>query len=123
MSGTSVDGIDAALVEIDERDAVTDCRLVAFLCVPWPADWRAAILDACRSDAPAQRITVLNFRLGAAFAEAAKAVADAAGVELDSVTAIASHGQTVWHQPMPIAVAGKMTTGTLQIGEPSVIAA
>ncbi len=81
-----------------------------------------AILDACRPDAPLQTITALNVRIGEEFAEAARIAAENAGVALSDVDCIASHGQTVWHQPTPFDIAGMAVTGTLQIGEPSVIA-
>ncbi|HLK59931.1 MAG TPA: anhydro-N-acetylmuramic acid kinase, partial [Chthonomonadaceae bacterium] len=54
---------------------------------------------------------------------AARAVAALAGIALETVDAIASHGQTVWHQPHPLMVGGGTATGTLQLGEPTVIAA
>src|SRR5260221_13829294 len=88
MSGTSVDGIDAALVEIE--GAAGDWRLVVreFLCVPWPSELRAAILDSCRPDAPIRFVTALNYLLGEEFAGAAFRVAESAGVELGGVAAI-----------------------------------
>lgn len=123
MSGTSVDGIDAALVEFSGSLPALRWALRAFVCVPWEPALRAAILDACRPDAPLQRVTALHYRLGEVFAAAAQEVARAAGVPLEQVDAIASHGQTVWHQPEPLEIGGAGAAGTLQIGEPSVIAA
>jgi anhydro-N-acetylmuramic acid kinase len=123
MSGTSADGIDAALVEITGGPRRLRWTLHAFVCVPWEASLRTAILDACRPDAPLQTITLLNYRLGEAFAQAAHAAAEAANWPLSEVDAIASHGQTIWHQPTPLEVAGAATTATFQIGEPAVIAA
>ncbi len=123
MSGTSADGIDAALVEITSRADRPRWKLRSFVCVPWEARLRQAILDACRPDAPLQFITALHYRLGEAFAEAAWQAAEAAGVPLEQIDAIASHGQTVWHQPTPLEVAWVGTTATFQLGEPSVIAA
>jgi len=123
MSGTSADGIDAALVEIEETNDRLHWQLKAFVCLRWPAALRDAILDCCRSDAPISIVTCLNYRLGEEFAIAARAAARAGGVTLAEVDAIASHGQTIWHQPTPLSIAGAPTTGTLQIGEPSVIAA
>lgn len=123
MSGTSADGIDAALVEIAGGPRRFRWSLRAFVCVPWEAGLQAAILAACRPDAPLQTIVALNYRLGEVFAEAAEAAAQAAGVPMEQVDAIASHGQTVWHQPTPFDIAGAGATGTLQIGEPAVIAA
>lgn len=123
MSGTSVDGIDAALVEISGQPPSLTWRLDKFVCVLWEPALRAAILDACRPDAPLQQITALHYRLGEAFAWAALEVARAASVPMESVDAIASHGQTAWHQPVPLKIGGVEARGTLQIGEPAVIAA
>ena len=122
MSGTSVDGIDAALVEFTGQGETLTWKLRGFACVAWPAELRTTILDACRPDAPLQMITALNVRIGEEFARAARVAAENSGVSLADVDCIASHGQTVWHQPTPFEVAGMAVTGTLQIGEPSVIA-
>ena len=122
MSGTSVDGIDAALVEIQGEPPNLQWNLEKFLCVHWEAEMRLAILDACRPDYPISLLTVLNFRVAECFAEAAQKLADFAEISLDSIDAIASHGQTVWHQPTPIEIGGKLTSGTLQIGDANVIA-
>ena len=122
MSGTSVDGIDAALVEFSGDGTSFTWKLRGFTCVPWADDMRNAILDACRPDAPIQLVTALNVRVGEEFAKAARQSAENAGVSLAHISCIASHGQTVWHQPTPVVIAGEEVTGTLQIGEPSVIA-
>lgn len=123
MSGTSADGMDAAVVEISGGPTRWRWKLLGFRCIPWQLELRAAILDACRPDAPLQQITALHYRLGSAFAEAAREAADAAGIALSQVDAIASHGQTVWHQPTPLEIAGVGATGTLQLGDANVIAA
>jgi len=124
MSGTSADGVDAALVEITGSGRRTRARLRHFLCLPHHAALREAILRQCDpKTSSAQDLCALNFALGERFAVAARNVAKAAGVPLKDVDAIASHGQTVWHQPTPYSIAGTRATGTLQIGEPAVIAA
>ena len=116
LSGTSVDGIDAACVEIAGDPGGYSIHLAAFHCTPWPDALRAAIIDACRPNTPLPWITVMNFRIGEAFAQAAIHAVEKAGWNLDSVDAIASHGQTLWHQPVPIEVAGTGSIGTLQLG-------
>ena len=128
MSGTSVDGIDAALVELERRADESgglrfDWTLRHFSCISWPTDMREAILRACRPAAPLQFITALNFRLGEAFAQAALQTAEEAGCERKAIDCIASHGQTIWHQPDLLAIAGMRVRGTMQLGELSVIAA
>jgi anhydro-N-acetylmuramic acid kinase len=125
MSGTSADGIDAALVEIAdaEGEPAPRPRLLAFRTEPYPSEVREALFALFRQEAGAvARLCFLNFVIGELFAEAALAVAREGGVPIGDVTFIASHGQTVWHQPEPLALAHRATRATLQIGEPCVIA-
>jgi anhydro-N-acetylmuramic acid kinase len=111
MSGTSVDGIDIAVCEISSPHAV---ELVHFDTVPWDDDNRAMIFSLIHSESiTLQQVSNTNFKLGKLFGEAVKAVLEKHGIHPDEVAAIASHGQTVYHEP-PLS--------TLQIGEPSVIA-
>jgi anhydro-N-acetylmuramic acid kinase len=124
MSGTSADGIDAALVEIDGEGRSVRVQLRQFLCVAHTPAMRHAILYACNPEgAHTPDLCTLNGALGEKFAEAARAVAAAASVPLSDVNAIASHGQTVWHQPEPVHVGGVQSRGTLQLGDPAIIAA
>ncbi len=123
MSGTSVDGIDATLVEITGTPEALHWQVLAFLCYPWDPALRTEILSVCRPDAPLQKVVALHSRTAEVFAEAAIALCERAGIPLTQIDAIASDGQTIWHQPLPYSVAGVSVTGTLQIGEPAVIAA
>lgn len=123
MSGTSADGIDAAVMEIGRIDSGVQWRLLQHCHTPWPQPLRGAILSACAADAPVSFITALNFRLGEWFASAALAAASSAGLPLDRIDAVASHGQTIRHQPASVKIGDGLAAGTLQIGEPAVIAA
>ena len=123
MSGTSADAIDTAVMEIWQEDGRVKWSLLGHSTLPWEPELRSAILDACRADAPLRTVAVLNFRLGEEFARAAIMAVDAIGLPTSKITAIASHGQTVWHQAQTLHIAGRDTIGTLQIGEPAVIAA
>jgi anhydro-N-acetylmuramic acid kinase len=123
MSGTSVDGVDAALIEIGVAADVTNWRLLGWCHLPWAPELKYEILDACRADAPVQKIVLLNYRIAEVFADAAKSVVAQCGLKTEQIDVIASHGQTVWHQSEPMLLAGRPTRGTLQIGEPAVIAA
>jgi anhydro-N-acetylmuramic acid kinase len=120
MSGTSLDGIDAALVEVAGHGPTARVRLRRFATVPFPPGLREAVealLDPGHASSAAD-LSTINFRLGHAFGEAAAAVA--AG---DRVDLVGSHGQTVWHQPPWMKSRAELIASTLQLGEPAAIAA
>jgi len=116
MSGTSADGIDAALVEWPGDASARPFELLAFQETPHPPALRDRIHALAAGRVPAgealHELARLDVELGEAFAGAAQAVAAEAGIE--AVDAVASHGQTVGHFPADRA--------TVQIGDPSVIA-
>lgn len=124
MSGTSADGIDAALVEIEGEGRSTHVTLGHFVSVPYERAMRDAILELCDPQTgTVPDLCALNFSLGERFAEAALCLLEGAKVETSQLSAIASHGQTVWHQPTAMECGGIAVKGTLQIGAPAVIAA
>ncbi len=95
MSGTSLDGVDAALVEIA---GPSDLRLVAFHTCPYSLERRTLIAEAI-SSGTTQELTLLHRDLGEWFAAAALEVLDHARVGPQQLAFVASHGQTVWHEP------------------------
>lgn len=120
MSGTSLDGVDAALVEITGTGLATQVRLIDFCTTDIPAKVKADIRRAVTKEhSSVDLICSLNFQLGYVLAEAVKSVCRRAGFPLAKLDYIASHGQTVWHTPRP---AQGECRSTLQIGEPAVIA-
>lgn len=122
-SGTSADGIDAALVRFRGSGPGVQFKLLAFEHYAYPAEIRTQLL---RVSLPGQgtvdQICRLNVAVGECFAQAALALAAAAGFATAEIDLIGSHGQTIHHLPNAEAIAGVATRGTLQIGEPSVIA-
>jgi anhydro-N-acetylmuramic acid kinase len=123
MSGTSADGVDAALVEIGPGGALPRLRLLRFDVCPFPDRLRDQILSvADGSDGGPGILCRLNASLGELFAEAARAIARRAGVPMTRVGLIGSHGQTIAHLPDSKVEASGPVRSTLQIGEPSVIA-
>lgn len=110
MSGTSMDGIDAALCEIEGSGTTLQAKVLAFECVPYEPALRERIALASANRADVREIAALNVAVGEAFATAANTVFNTHGpAEL-----IGSHGQTVCHLAAQNA--------TLQIGEPAIIA-
>ncbi|GAB4555716.1 MAG: anhydro-N-acetylmuramic acid kinase [Anaerolineae bacterium] len=114
MSGTSADGMDAALCEIDGAPPKITARIMRAKLIPYEPSLREKILMAMqRGAADAEAICRLNFAVGEAFAAAALDV-----LEGESADVIGSHGQTLWHQVEPDGT----VSATLQIGDGSVIA-
>ena len=105
MSGTSLDGIDVAIVEIRGRAVET----IGFQSTPYPAAVRAAILGVSNTATTTAAISRLNFQLPELYAKAVRRAVKRYG----AVQLIGCHGQTVYHE-------GRRNT--LQLGEPAVLA-
>jgi anhydro-N-acetylmuramic acid kinase len=142
MSGTSVDGIDAAVVAIREQaeslqgmeagGAIKSgngsrrlrAELVAFENRPYTAEVRRRIFALFNpQQATVDQVGQMNVLLGELYAEAAQAVISAAGLASSDIGVIGSHGQTIWHAPEAERVEGYDIRYTVQIGEGAVIAA
>lgn len=116
MSGTSHDGIDAAVIEFAPDGEGLTARTIFHDSTPYDPALRARLVAALPpSPASLDEVTQLDALIGRAFADAAAAaIAKAGGVDL-----IASHGQTVYHWVDPDSGAAR---GTLQLGQPAWIA-
>ncbi len=123
LSGTSADGIDAALVHITGSGVESKLHLLAFETYPYPNELRARVLAASLpGKGTVDEICRLNIAVGECFAQAALQIIAAANVRTHAVDLIGSHGQTIHHLPYAEPIAGVASRGTLQIAEPSVIA-
>lgn len=121
ISGTSMDGVDAAAVTIGDGAMCVDLR--AFLTWPYPPEIRAALLEVCRDGAgSALAICRLSMALGEVFAEAAQAVIARAGWTPREVALIGSHGQTTVSDMTEGCIGGYRVYSTLQLAQPAVIA-
>jgi anhydro-N-acetylmuramic acid kinase len=124
MSGTSADGIDVALAELKGAPPKLRTKLLHHTCMRMPAAVRKEVLRIAEgATCTAGEISQLNFRLGAAFADAARTACKEFRVALSRVSLIGSHGQTIFHQGRAVPFLGRSTASTLQIGEPALIAA
>jgi anhydro-N-acetylmuramic acid kinase len=123
MSGTSADGIDVALAEVQGTPLKLRTELQKHTSRRMPDALRKEVLRIAEGTAcTSGEISQLNFRLGMAFAEAAVSACREFRVALARVKLIGSHGQTIFHQGRPVPYLGRATASTLQIGDPAVIA-
>jgi anhydro-N-acetylmuramic acid kinase len=119
MSGTSADGIDAAIVDV----GAAGVGVRAFDTYPYPPAVRRQVLAACRpGQADVADICHLNFAVGHLFADAVLRLARQAKIPLATIDLIGSHGQTIYHIPAGRPLGNRRIRSTLQIGEPSIIA-
>jgi anhydro-N-acetylmuramic acid kinase len=118
MSGTSLDGIDVAIIDIDGDGFDT----VGFTSVAYPEDVRAALLAVSNRDTHTREIARLNFLLPELYAEAFGEACKQAGEPPSSVELIGCHGQTIYHEGTPADYLGRKLACTLQIGDGTVLA-
>lgn len=120
LSGTSVDGIDVAIAEINGGTDATALwvQQIAFATIPWRTTTRTAIFDLFTGSTTAAALCRANFQLGEELATAALTTLSRAHLSPTALDLIGSHGQTLWHD-----VAAGNVTSTLQMGELAVIAA
>jgi anhydro-N-acetylmuramic acid kinase len=123
MTGTSIDAIDAALVELSGSGAQSEVSLRHFVSIPFPAEVQAEIYRVASGRMiTAGELSQLNFLLGTLYSEAVLRLCREAKLELAQIDLIGSHGQTVYHQSEPTLFCGRRVVSTLQIGEPSILA-
>ncbi len=118
ISGTSMDGIDAALMDFSAAEP----RLLGGETYGYEPSLRVAIAAACSGqDCTPGGLASLDTRIGEAFAAAARTLLASLGVDAGEVAGLGSHGQNVFHGPEGAPFAG--APSTLQLGNPHVIAA
>ncbi|WP_231892481.1 anhydro-N-acetylmuramic acid kinase [Woeseia oceani] len=115
ISGTSMDGIDAALVDLDH----TRCRIIAAKTCPYAPELRDTLFHLSRNpeECTIDEVGRIDHWIAESFRDAALAVMRDAGVTADAVTALGSHGQTLRHKPRAAR------PFTIQLGDPNIIAA
>lgn len=123
MSGTSLDGVDAAIVRVDGQGLETKAELIRYTAIPYDDTLREKLKELCSIEhSDVAKVCGMNFYMAEVFAEAARKAVAEAGMTMDDIDLISSHGQTIWH--IPIAESGdwSLVRSTLQIGDLSVIA-
>ena len=122
MSGTSADGVDAALTTISGCGMQTRVKLDAYVSIPFDAAVRRRILElASGTFGGTREICLMNALLGQLYYEACCVVCSKAGVDVHEIDLVGCHGQTVYHQPDTTEYLGRQVRSTLQIGDASII--
>ncbi|WP_298504661.1 anhydro-N-acetylmuramic acid kinase [uncultured Sphaerochaeta sp.] len=123
MSGTSADGIDAALVRIEGEGEAVDLEELAFVSCPYREEVRSRLLALAQGDEGGSReLCLMDALLGRLFVEAARKVCEKAGVETRDICLIGSHGHTFYHVPQSTEYLGQSIRSTLQLGQSSFLA-
>ena len=121
MSGTSADGVDAALTRITGYGLDTKVEQLGFFFQPFDNATRQRILALCGGDVGGSReLCLLSTHLGKLYAQAVRALLETTGTA--QIDLIGCHGQTVYHIPEETPYLGGRIRGTLQIGDPSYLA-
>ena len=113
MSGTSLDGVDVVLCEIDN----SECILVSSLEFPIPLELKSDILTMIESRSTLEALGLIDHRLGLLFTQAVGALLIRENIDANSIKAIGLHGQTLWHSPT-----GELPF-TMQLGDPNIVTA
>lgn len=96
MSGTSLDGVDVVLAEIDDKNVVQ----LSAISFPFPTELKNQVLLICQGQAVTlATIGEIDYQLGTLYADAINNLLKQQSLPATEITAIGCHGQTVWHQP------------------------
>jgi len=113
MSGTSLDGVDVVLCEID----ASSCTLISSLEYPMSLELKTDILTMIEGKSTLEEVGQIDHRLGLLFTQAVGALLIRENIDPSSITAIGSHGQTLWHEPI-----GEYPF-SMQLGDPNILTA
>ena len=113
MSGTSLDGVDVALCQIDANN----CKLVSSLEYPMPQELKTDILTMIKGKNTLEEVGKLDNRLGLLFLQAVEALLIQNNIDTSTITAIGLHGQTMWHEP------NAEYPFSMQLGDPNILTA
>lgn len=119
MSGTSLDGIDAALVEIKED---LSCRFITGYSLDYSKEMQNRIKKLFEPLVSPAFLCEMNFLIGEYFAKCALELCSKNNIPLEQIDLIASHGLTFYHNPTENTFEGFSLKSTMQIGEGAVIA-
>ncbi|MHA6481937.1 anhydro-N-acetylmuramic acid kinase [Paenibacillus sp. strain BS8-2] len=123
MSGTSLDGVDAAVVRIEGSGLESQVQLVHYYSRPYDHALKVRLKELCDpATSDVAKLAGMNVYIAERFAEATLEAVREAGLEMNQIAFVSSHGQTVWHMPEATPSDPFLARSTLQIGDLSVIA-
>ncbi|GKV56843.1 anhydro-N-acetylmuramic acid kinase [Sporosarcina sp. NCCP-2222] len=122
MSGTSLDGLDLAIVDFSMQPDRLQFEVKKFVTVPYPEELRQELLRLMDAQAPLNRVSAMNMYLGDLYARLLKESLHESDIQLESIDLISSHGQTIWHEPFVKGDAPFTHPNTMQIGDIAVLA-
>jgi len=123
MSGTSIDNVDVALVEIINNWIDTEINLLGFEEYSYPNGLKDFIIkNSDPRESSIEEISQLNFLLAKIYVDAINSLLNKLNYKLSEIDLIGSHGQTIYHIPKKQKLFGYDVSSTLQIGDPAVIA-
>ena len=122
MSGTSADGMDAALVSISGCSINTVVELVDFVSIEYREDFRNELLRLAKGNEGGSRdLSRMNFALGEEMKKACSILLDKSGINKKDIAFVGSHGHTFYHEPNSVNYVGHTVRSTFQLGESAVV--
>ncbi|MDC7236767.1 MAG: anhydro-N-acetylmuramic acid kinase [Sphaerochaetaceae bacterium] len=120
MSGTSVDGIDAVLISIENKAIDTKYKQIGFITLPYTKSEKDKLLKLASGNVGGSKeLLKINIYLGKKFSEAAIALCKQCSISKHEIDFIGTSGHTFYHLPTKTKYLGKEISGTMQLGEPS----
>lgn len=123
MSGTSLDGVDAVLIEVKGNGTKTKIKELGFIEFPFPKGMKNLILNnSLPNSGNVTEICKLNALIPLVYVDAIKSLLNKVKINIKEIDLIGSHGQTIHHLPTKENLFGYKFASTFQIGDPTVIA-
>lgn len=123
MSGTSLDGVDVVLIEVEGSGTFTKLNMIGFMEYPFPPGMKERLLkNSVKETSNVEDISQLNFLLSKIYANAVDELCLELEFDIQNIDLIGSHGQTIQHLPNKVEYLGYNIASSLQIGDPSVLA-
>ncbi len=122
MTGTSMDGIDTALVDFYLNDGIITYNLVEYREYPFPEVLRKKILYMLMGELTMQEVSSVNTYIAEIYADAVLMLLKELNINSSEIDFIGCHGQTLWHQPSPFEFCEKHIRSTFQAIDASALA-